>query len=72
MASSSPPQPRPAEILLRHEKQYACGCTTTRIETILLPALEPQLCQLHQAALLKVVRTTEYKSSAITRSEDPD
>jgi hypothetical protein len=53
--------PEPVEVLFRREEHFACGCTSTRIESILLPSLDPQLCTGHRGELLRSVVTTEYR-----------
>jgi hypothetical protein len=34
------PEPNPVTVIVTHVEQYACSCTTTREERILLPALD--------------------------------
>jgi hypothetical protein len=48
------------KVTQQQKKHYACGCTTTRIETIFLPSLQPEYCATHNAPLQKTSRTFEY------------
>ncbi|MCW5876514.1 MAG: hypothetical protein KIS85_06490 [Anaerolineales bacterium] len=52
----------------REERRYACGCSTTRIESFSLPAQEPaasaaQLCAAHGGEVLRVAVVSEYGPS---------
>ena len=48
------------EVNQHYEKQYACGCTTTRIETIFLPTRHQEYCTAHNSPLQKTSLILEY------------
>jgi hypothetical protein len=55
--------PTTRTVTLRREEIYACGCTTTRIETIQLRNLDIKQCSGHGANLIKLIETTEYEQT---------
>ncbi len=52
------------EVEVTRVEHYACGCTTTRIETSLLERKWLLACAGHQGRLVKVETVMEYQLSA--------
>ena len=53
-------QPELVEIVVRREEHFACGCSTTRIESILVSDLDLPRCAGHGQELQRIVHTAEY------------
>lgn len=51
---------------------YACGCSTTRIETSCSSEQEPAPCGAHRQPILKIAVTTEYARPAEFTASDCD
>ncbi len=51
-----------AQVEIRREEFFACGCTTARIESRRLEEAGIRKCVGHGDKLAKIVVTTEYKS----------
>lgn len=58
-----------AQVEIRREEFFACGCTTTRIESSLSMPTGLRKCKGHGGPLMKVVATTEYKQTEINAGE---
>lgn len=54
--------PQATVAVSRHEQHYACGCTTMRVERVLLPGPEKRKCSGHGAALTKIIHITEFET----------
>jgi hypothetical protein len=48
------------EVTRRREEHYACGCSTTHIETMQLALGSPAHCAGHGEPMIKTIRTNEY------------
>jgi hypothetical protein len=64
MAMAPMPDPNPVTVIITHVEQYACGCTTTREERILLPAPDHRQCAAHHAPLKHITHRTQYEAPA--------
>ena len=58
------PEPNPVTVIITHVQQYACGCTTTREERILLPAPDHRQCGAHRAPIVQINHQTLYQAPA--------
>lgn len=54
------------EVEVTRVEQYACGCTTTRIESSQLARKWLQHCSAHQGRLVKVETVMEFQLEAET------
>lgn len=45
----------------RREQHYACGCTTTRVERILLLQPDRRQCPGHAGDLIQIIHTIEFE-----------
>lgn len=51
-------------ITRRTKIEYACGCTTTRIEAIRISGTDIPICEGHRAAATRLIEETQYPSLA--------
>lgn len=59
------------QVEIRHEELFACGCTTTRIESRNLEVAGIRHCAGHGGELEKIVVTTEYKHNLVSARRLP-